>query len=44
MTSYSQPITSINMENGTEVRFSINFGEVEDKDRAAFVDITNDGR
>lgn len=44
MTSYGQPITSINMENGTEVRFSINFGEVEDKDRAAFVDITNDGR
>ena len=37
--SYSQPITTINMENGTKVRFSINFGEVEDKDRAAFVDV-----
>ena len=33
---YGQPITTIDMENGTKVIFSINFGEVKSKDRAAF--------
>lgn len=37
--NYTQPMTVITMENGTQARFSINFGEVEEKDRAAFVEI-----
>ena len=41
MTHYNQPITTIIMDNGTRVRFSINFGEVEDKDRVAFIDVIN---
>lgn len=35
-THYGQPITTIEMDSGRKVRFSINFGEVEEKDRAAY--------
>lgn len=36
MTHYGQPVTIIEMYNGVKARFSINFGEVEDADRAAY--------
>lgn len=35
-THYGQPITTIEMDSGHKVRFSINFGEVEKEERAAF--------
>ena len=38
-TTYTQPITKIEMESGECIRFSINFGDVEDKDRAAFFEL-----
>lgn len=38
-THYGQPITTIEMDSGRKVRFSINFGEVEEKDRAAYYEI-----
>lgn len=34
--SCRQPIVTIKMDNGHQVIFTINFGEVEDKDRAAY--------
>lgn len=37
--NYGQPITTIEMDNGRKVRFSINFGEVKKKDRAAFYEL-----
>lgn len=33
---YGQPITIIEMDSGHKVRFSINFGEVKEENRAAF--------
>ena len=36
---YGQPITTIEMDTGHKVRFSINFGEVKDEDRAAFLEL-----
>lgn len=36
MGCYVQPITTIEMDNGHKVRFSINFGDVQEADRAAF--------
>ena len=36
---YGQPITTIEMDSGHKVRFSINFGEVNDKDHAAFFEL-----
>ena len=38
-THYGQPITTIEMDSGHKVRFSINFGEVQKEERAAFYDI-----
>ena len=38
-THYGQPIVFLEMDSGRKVRFSINFGEVEEKDRAAFFSI-----
>ena len=38
-TTYTQPITKIEMESVECIRFSINFGDVEDKDRAAFFEL-----
>ncbi len=38
-THYGQPITTIEMESGTNVAFSINFGDVRDEDRAAYFEI-----
>lgn len=38
-THYGQPITKIAMDSGTEVVFSINFGEVDEENRAAFFEI-----
>lgn len=36
---YGQPITTIEMDSGRKVRFSVNFGEVEEEARAAFYDL-----
>lgn len=33
---YGQPITTIEMDSGRKTKFSTNFGEVEEKDRAAY--------
>lgn len=38
-THYSQPITTIEMDSGHKVRFSINLGEVKNKDRAAYFEL-----
>lgn len=38
-TCYSQPITTMEMDSGRKVRFSINFGEVSNEERAAFYEI-----
>ncbi len=38
-THYGQPITTIEMTSGESITFSINFGEVEDEERAAFFEI-----
>lgn len=38
-TTYTQPITEIETEDGQCIKFSINFGDVEDKDRAAFFEL-----
>lgn len=38
-TEYGQPITVIEMDSGRKVRFSINFGEVEEENRAAFYEL-----
>ena len=37
--SYDQPISRIEMEDGHYIKFSINFGDVEDENRAAFFEI-----
>lgn len=36
---YGQPITTIEMDSGCKVRFSINFGEVKEEERAAFFEL-----
>lgn len=36
---YTQPITRIKMESGQSIKFSINFGDVEDEDRVAFFEL-----
>lgn len=36
---YGQPITTIEMDSGHRIRFSINFGEVEAEARAAFYEL-----
>lgn len=41
ITHHGQPITTIEMESGNSVTFSINFGEVGDDDRAAFFELNN---
>lgn len=33
---YGQPITTIEMDSGCKVRFSVNFGQVKEEERAAF--------
>lgn len=38
-THYGQPITTIEMDSGRKIRFSINFGEVKEEDRAAFYEL-----
>lgn len=38
-THYGQPITTIEMDSGRKVRFSINFGEVREQNRAAFYEL-----
>ena len=38
-THYGQPITTIEMDSGRKVRFSINFGEVKKEERAAFYEL-----
>ena len=38
-TWYGQPITTIEMDSGHKVRFSINFGEVKKEERAAFFEL-----
>ncbi len=38
-TQYGQPITTIEMDSGHKVRFSINFGEVKEEERAAFYEL-----
>ena len=38
-TYYGQPITTIEMDSGRKIRFSINFGEVENEERAAFYEL-----
>lgn len=37
-TNYGQPITILEMDSGAKLKFSINFGEVDDEDRAAYFD------
>lgn len=41
-THYGQPVAIIEMDNGVKARFSINFGEVEDADRAAYCCLVNE--
>lgn len=38
-TCYGQPITIIETDSGHKLRFSINFGEVKDEERAAFYEL-----
>lgn len=38
-THYGQPITTIEMDSGAKVRFSINFGEVSNENRAAYYEL-----
>lgn len=38
-TNYGQPLTTIEMDSGHKVRFSINFGEVKEEERAAYFEI-----
>lgn len=38
-TSYGQPITTLEMSSGRKVRFSINFGEVNEEERAAYFEL-----
>lgn len=38
-THYGQPITTIEMDSGRKVRFSINFGEVKEAERAAYYEL-----
>lgn len=33
---YGQPITTIEMDSGCKVRFSVNFGQVKEEERADF--------
>ncbi len=40
-THYGQPITTIEMDSGHKVRFSTNFGEVKEDERAAFYELLN---
>lgn len=40
---YGQPITTIEMESGDSVTFSINFGDVKDEDRCAYFEIKKCG-
>lgn len=39
ITHYGQPITTIEMDTGHKVRFSVNFGEVKEEERAAFYEL-----
>lgn len=43
-TRHGQPITTIEMESGNSVTFSINFGEVNEDERAAFFEINKGSR
>lgn len=36
---YGQPITTVEMDSGHKIRFSINFGEVKEEERAAFYEL-----
>lgn len=38
-TYYVQPITTIEMDSGRKIRFSINFGDVKKEERAAFYEL-----
>lgn len=38
-TGYSQPIITLEMNSGQKIRFSINFGEVDEDDRAAYYEL-----
>lgn len=38
-TRYGQPITTIEMDSGCKVRFSINFGEVKEEERTAYYEL-----
>lgn len=38
-TEYGRPITTIEFDSGKKVRFSINFGEVEEEDLAAYFEL-----
>ena len=38
-TTYTQPITELEMEDGQCIKFSINFGDVEDENRVAFFEL-----
>lgn len=38
-TEYGQPITMIEMSSGVKVKFSINFGEVHEEERAAYFEL-----
>ena len=38
-TYYGQPITTIEMDSGHKVRFSTNFGEVKEEERAAYYEL-----
>jgi len=38
-TTYTQPITEIEMEDGQIIKFSINFGDVENENRVAFFEL-----
>ena len=40
-THYGQPITIIEVDSGHKVRFSINFGEVKEEERAAYYELLN---
>lgn len=39
ITHYGQPITTIEMDSGYKIRFSINFGDVEEEERAAYYEL-----
>lgn len=39
VTGYGQPITIIEMDSGRKIRFSINFGDVKEEERAAYFEL-----